>query len=161
MFPLNFRNLLDLSRTRRTQPFNYNSCVTKFKTKLQKVTRTIMKLKVPCIMLSFYQAASHLINARSQSVLLSNWSEVKKGQTDMFIYLPDPKKIRRVCMEFSEYNRLTSQRPLFHWFIGSWSMRKLFTGGNKARSGAMLYQAALKWILRHAINAKETLISQR
>ena len=40
-----------------------------------------------CIMLSFYQAACHLIIARSQSVLLSNWSKVKKGQTDMFIYL--------------------------------------------------------------------------
>ena len=49
-------------------PFNYNSCVTKFKTKLQKVTRTIMKPKVPCVMLSFYQAACHLIIARSQSV---------------------------------------------------------------------------------------------
>ena len=28
--------------------------------------------------------------------------------------------------------------------IGSWSMRKLFTGGNKARSGAMLFPATLK-----------------
>ena len=67
MFSLNFWNLPALSRTWRTQPFNYNSCVTKFKTKLQKVTRTIMKPKVPCIMLSFYQAACHLIIARSQS----------------------------------------------------------------------------------------------
>ena len=67
MFSLNFWNLPALSRTRRTQPFNYNSCVTKFKTKLQKVTRTIMKPKVPCIMLSFYRAACHLIIARSQS----------------------------------------------------------------------------------------------
>ena len=34
-------------------------------------------------------------------------------------------------------------------------------GGNKARSGAMLFQETLKWIQRREIDAKETLIGQR
>ena len=31
-------------------------------------------------------------------------------QTLLNFFWVDPKKIRRVCMEFSKYNRLTSQR---------------------------------------------------
>ena len=81
-----FSEFLEFTRTRWTQPFNYNSCVTKFKTKLQKVTQTIMKPKVPCIMLSFLSGG---MSPNYRAVSVGTAIKLIKGEerTDRHVYL--------------------------------------------------------------------------
>ena len=65
---------------------------------------------------SFYSSA--FSKNRREKKKKKERKEIQRGQTADccrvvvvdWLLLGDPKKFRRVCMEFSEYNRLTSQR---------------------------------------------------